>query len=327
MSGLKMGIFGYGNIAKTHIAILSRFPDVAIVSVFSRSKKELPGLKNTSFYTDYKEMIRKEKLDAVIIATPTHTHKEIACYCAEQGLNIFLEKPMARTVDECDAIIDIVKENEIKLFVAHSNRFIPTYGSVKSYIDRKTSKVGEIQSIVSKRLGTFPWSEWFANQSQSGGVILDLSIHDIDYCSWLMGQIDSVSCQASNITKYNMKVFGESTTKLKSKKDKIAECEASWAKPPDFQFYTYTQIKGSAGSIEFDSNKIFNNENYGIPNIYKTDNAYFNQLDHFFDVIKNKNKEFLVSVSEAKEAVKICLAAIKSAEMNGKRINLDEFNE
>jgi predicted dehydrogenase len=272
-------------------------------------------------------MIQKEKLDIVIIATPTHTHKEIACYCAEQGFNIFLEKPMARTIDECDAIIDSIKDNGIKLFVAHSNRFIPTYGSVKSYLDRKNSTIGEIQSIVSKRLGTFPWSEWFANQSQSGGVILDLSIHDIDYCSWLMGQIDSVSCQASKIIKYNMEVFGESTTKLKSKKDKTAECEASWAKPADFQFYTRTQIKGSAGSIEFDSNKIYNNEKYGIQNIYKTDNAYFNQLDHFFDVIKSKNKEFLVSVSEAKEAVKICLAAIKSAENDGIEINLNAFNE
>ena len=325
MSILRIGVIGYGFIAKIHIANIAKFPNVKITSVFSRTKKRVRGLKDVSFYTDYKDMIKREKLNTIIIATPTHTHKEITCFCADQGLNIFLEKPMARTLEDCNSIIDSIKENNIKLFVAHSLRFWPTYGSVKNYLISEDSIIGDVQSITAKRLGSFPWSEWFADQSKSGGVILDLSIHDIDFCSWVMGKVISVSCQAIKITKYNMEVFGESLTTLNFENNKYAECEGSWAKPADFKFYTNTQIRGSERTIELDDGKIYNNKSLGIENIYKTDNGYYNQLEHFFDVISIKNKKFLVSENEAKEAVKICLAGIESAENNEKQIFLDEI--
>lgn len=324
MNNLRVGIIGYGYIAKIHIENILKFPNVKISSIFSRTPKIIEDLKNVSFYTDYEEMIAKESLDTVIIATPTHTHKEIACFCAEQGLDIFLEKPMARTLEECNSIIDSIKENKIKLFVAHSLRFLPTYGSVKNYLFSKKSKLGDIESIISKRLAPFPWSKWFADQSKSGGVILDLSIHDIDYVSWILGKVNSVSCYAKKISEYDMKVFGESKISLKFESNKIAQCEASWAKPPDFQFYTKTQIKGLKGIIELDADKIYNNEILRIQNIYKSDNGYYNQMEHFFDVIMNKNKKFLVTETEGKETVKICLGAIKSAENNGTEIYLED---
>ncbi len=337
MAELKVGIIGYGFIAKVHIANIVRFPGIKITSVFSRTKKSLKddsfytnykkvikSLKEVSFYTDYKEMIKKEQLDTVFIATPTQTHKEIACYCAEQGLDIFLEKPMARTLEECNSIIDSIKENKIKLFVGHTLRFWPTYGSVKNYLTSE-STIGDVQSINSKRLSSFPWSRWFADQSISGGVILDLSIHDIDYALWILGKVSSVSCRATKILKYDMEVFGESLTTLNFENDKIAECEGSWAKPADFKYYTNTQIRGSKGKIELDADRIHNNELLRIQNIYSSDNGYYNQLEHFFEVILNKNKKFLVTPNEAREAVKTCLGAIKSAENEGKKIFLDEL--
>lgn len=326
MSILRIGVIGYGFIAKVHIANIIKFSYVKITSVFSRTKKSVNGLNDFSFYLDYKEMIKREQLDTVIIATPTYTHREITCYCADQGINIFLEKPMAITLEECDAIIDSINENKIKFFVGHVLRFWSTYGSVKSYLISHYSKIGDIHSIIAKRLGSFPRRIWFADQSKSGGVILDLSIHDIDYASWILGNVESVSCKASKLSKYGMEVFGESTTNLNFKKNKIAKCEASWAKPADFQFYTYTQIKGSERTIELDADKIYNDELLGIKNIFKSDNGYYNQMKHFLDVILNKNNKFLVSAKEGKEAVKICLAAINSAENNGKEIYTDEIN-
>ena len=326
MSILRIGVIGYGFIAKVHIANIIKFPYLKITSVFSRTRKSTEGLEDFSFYLDYKEMIKREQLDTVIIATPTYTHKEITCYCADQGINIFLEKPMARTLEECDAIIDSINENKIKFFIGHVLRFWSTYGSVKNYLINQYSKIGDIHSIIAKRLGSFPRRIWFADQSKSGGVILDLSIHDIDYASWILGNVESVSCKASKLSKYGMEVFGESTTNLNFKKNKIAKCEASWAKPADFQFYTYTQIKGSERTIELDADKIYNDELLGIKNIFKSDNGYYNQMKHFFDVILNKKRKFLVSAKEGKEAVKICLAAINSAKNNGKEIYTDEIN-
>jgi predicted dehydrogenase len=269
-------------------------------------------------------MVKNEELDAVLIATPTHTHKEIACFCAEQGLHIFLEKPMARTLEECDAIIDSISDNRIKLLVGHVLRFWPTYGSIKYYLDGANQEIGEIQTITAKRLGTFPWSKWFADQSKSGGVTLDLAIHDIDYASWLMGKVTSVSSKAITINRHEMDVFGESLTTLTFENSKKANCEGSWAKPTDYTFYTNTRIEGQYGTIELDGIRIFNKE-LGIKNIFTSYSGYYNELEHFFEILSDKNKKFLVSVQEAKEAVKLCLAANKSAENNSQEIFLDDI--
>ncbi|MBD3254694.1 MAG: hypothetical protein GF383_06355 [Candidatus Lokiarchaeota archaeon] len=324
MSELKVGVIGYGYIAKIHMAILKIFPDVKVTSVFSRSEKKVRGYRKVTFYKDYIEMLEKEKMDIAMITTPTHTHQEIACACAEKGIDIFLEKPMARTVEECDTIIDSMKENNVKLFVGHSLRFWQNYASVENYLKSNKSKIGEIQSISSKRLSTFPWSKWFADQNKSGGVILDLSIHDIDYVLWLLGIPISVSCEASKINRYEMDLYGESITKLKYQ-NANAECEASWAKPEDYELLMKTRVIGSTGVIEFDEETISNKEELQIENIYKSDNAYYNQLEHFFDIIADRKKDFLISPNEAKEAVKVCLAANRSAENQGKEIYLEDF--
>ncbi len=325
MAALKLGIIGYGNIVKTeHMPNLFKFPNVKITSVFSKIKERVKRHKEVPFYTDYKNMVKNEELATVIIATPTHTHKEIACFCAEQGLNIFLEKPMAGTLEDCDSIIDSINENQIRLFVGHVLRFWPTYGSVKNYLDGDDQKIGEIQEITAKRLGTFPWSKWFADQSKSGGVTLDLSIHDIDYASWLMGKVTSVSSKAITINRHDMDVFGESLTKLKFDNNKKAECEASWAKPTDYIFHTNTRIEGQKGTIEVDGTRIFNEE-LGINNVFSSYSGYYNELEHFFEVMSDINKKFIVSEQEAKEAVKICLAANKSAENDSKEIYLDDM--
>jgi predicted dehydrogenase len=324
MSHFKIGIIGYGHIAEVHIENLLKFPIINVAAIFSRTNKKIQISSEIPFYTDYKKMISEIDLDAVIISTPTYTHHEIACLCAEQGINIFLEKPMANTLENCDIILDSVKENKVRLFIAHVLRFWPSYGSVQKYIDEDRLNLGDIINIEGKRLTTFPWSKWFADQQKSGGVILDLSIHDIDYALWLMGKPVSVSCTGKKINKYNMDVYGEGLIKINFENDKIAKCEGSWAKPEDFQFYTYTKIQGSNDFIEFDGVQIYNNEKWNIQNQYNSEDGYYNQIQHFLEICLYKKAKFLVSGIDGRLAVKVCLAAIKSAEEKGKEIFLDE---
>jgi predicted dehydrogenase len=323
LNDLKIGIIGYGNIAEVHMSNLSKYPGVKIKSIFSRTNKENRIPKGILFYTDYKEMLEKEVLDAAFICTPTHTHEEIACNCAENGIHIFLEKPMSNSILGCDRIIDKVKENNVKLFIGHVLRFWPTYGSVKHFLSE--NRLGDIKLIVSKRLATNPWSPWFFDQSKSGGVILDLSIHDIDYVSWILNsKLISVECQAKKLSKYNTEVYGESKTKLKFENNTTADCEASWLKPADFRFYTYTKITGTENFIEFDGTQIFNNDIWRIKNEFISLDGYYNQIDQFFKFILNKGVG--ISGIVGREAVKICVAAIKSANNKGKDIYLKDLD-
>jgi predicted dehydrogenase len=202
---------------------LLKFPNLEVSAVFSKIEEQDPILKEIPFYTDYKKMISEIDFNALIIGTPTDTHGEIACYCAEQGNDIFIEKPMVNTLESCDKILQAVEKNNVKMLIGHVLRFWPTYGSVQKSITDKSLKLGEIEFIQGKRIGSFPWSKWFAVQKKSGGVILDLSIHDIDYALWILGKPISVSCSAKKFKKYNLDVFCESTVKINFEKNKKKE--------------------------------------------------------------------------------------------------------
>ncbi len=322
----RIGIIGHGFIAKIHEENLLKFPSIKVQAIFSKPDKKDQVPEGTSFYVDYKKMISQEDLDAVLVCTPTHTHADIACHCAENGLTIFLEKPMARNIDECNKILDSVKENDVRLTVGHVLRFWPTYASIYAFLKKKDDRIGDISSFTGKRLGTFPWSPWFADQSKSGGVILDLSIHDIDYAIWLFGKPISVSCDAKKITKHGLDVIGESIVTLKFVNDKIARCEASWAKPESFELHTFGKIQGIKSFIEFDGNQIYQNDYWNIHGKFSSNDGYYNQIEHFTEILSQKNKRFKVSGHDGKEAVRACVGAIRSAESDGKELFLDDLD-
>ena len=317
-------VFGYGAMGLIHAQNIIEHPYGQLQAIFSQEPTENipPGVK---LYTSYEKLIESEKIDAVIIATPTFTHKDVACYCAEKGLDLFIEKPMALSIEQCDEIINAAEKNGVKLFVGHVLRFWPSYFHVKNYITSSKSTIGNVHTFTAERLGTFPWSDWFADQEKSGGVILDLSIHDIDYASWIFGSVVSVSCKAKKIKKYNKKVYGKSTTTLKFEKEKKAECKASWAEKPDFPFTTYGQILGTKGKIEFSGEGIFQEYPIEIIETLESYDGYYNELSHFIECISSKNKLLAVDGIIGKYSVAICLAAIESANKNGKAVYIEEI--
>lgn len=325
MDPLKIAIIGYGHIARVHLEQLLKFSQIEVKALYSRSIKKTDFPSKIVFYTDYKEMLAKEEINTVLICTPTHTHEEIVSYCSQIGMNMFLEKPMARTLEECHRIIENVRNFGKKLFLAHVLRFWPTYGSIKDFLNRTRNIMDGMNKFMAERLATFPWSRWFADETKSGGVILDLSIHDIDYALWLFGKPISVKCDAKNIMRYEMEVLGESTVEIEFSKDKWAECKASWTNPEDFQFFTNAKLIGSQDSLEFNGDEIFNNNKWKIENIFQSDNGYFNQMDHFLTCLSER-RDFSISVKEGLISVKTCLAAIKSAKKGGKQVFLDELD-
>ncbi|MHA1146918.1 MAG: Gfo/Idh/MocA family protein [Promethearchaeota archaeon] len=325
MSTINIGIIGLGVIAKTHMENLLKFSDVKIKAIYSRSNKSDQIPKYANFYTNYNKMLNSEELDAVLICTPTYTHREITCKCAERGLDIFLEKPMASTITDCITILDSIKDNNIKILVGHVLRFWPTYGSIYYSIQNSELNLGKLQFFQGQRLGTFPWSAWFADEEKSGGVVLDLSIHDIDYALWMMGHPESVTCQGVKINQYGKNIIGEAITEIQFLNNQSAECEASWAKSKDFPFFTYARIVGNLESIEFNGTEIKNSEQFQISNYFRSKDGYLNQMMHFIDVLYDRKKSFAIHPKDAMLSVKVCLAANKSINNKGKKIYIDEI--
>jgi len=145
-------------------------------------------------YTDYNELLAREDIDAVLIATPTNTHESIVKAAAGAGKHIFTEKPLALTVAACDEALTAVTEAGVKMQVGFMRRYDPAYMAAKKQID--AGAIG--QPVMIKAVGRDPWRTGleFARRENSGGLIADMAIHDFDLARWLMGsEVEKVTSE------------------------------------------------------------------------------------------------------------------------------------
>ena len=186
---LKVGVLGAGFMGSTHARAYAKLADVQVVGVSSRSAEKAATLAKevgAEAFTDSMALATNPRVDAVSITLPTHLHKDHAIAALNAGKHVFLEKPMALSVAECDAIIEVARQNQRLLMIAHVLRFWPEYMALVEFV--KGGELGKPLSATAKRLSTRPaWGDWFNNPDWTGGAVLDLQIHDLDTLNWLFG--------------------------------------------------------------------------------------------------------------------------------------------
>lgn len=137
---------------------------------------------------DYRELL-KLPLDAVLICTPDFLHEEHALAAIEAGKHVYLEKPMAITVEGCDRIISAARKKGVTLYLGHNMRFFPVIEKMKELID--SGRIGEVQSIWCRHFisygGDSYFKDWHSERKYSHGLLLQKGAHDIDVIHWLAG--------------------------------------------------------------------------------------------------------------------------------------------
>lgn len=181
---LRTAVIGVGSLGQHHArnyAELSaergdRF--VGVCDVSGDAAKAVAEKNGCDWFTDWKGLV--DKVDAVSIVTPTETHCEIACAFLERGVNVLVEKPIARTLEEADRMIAAAKASGAKLMVGHLERFNPAMVALRPHVSNPL--YFEIH-----RVSPFP------NRSLDVDVVLDVMIHDLDAVQWLVGEDVKVS--------------------------------------------------------------------------------------------------------------------------------------
>lgn len=176
----RIAVIGLGSMGKNHVRVLSELEDAKLVAISDVDKKTVDALSakyHISGYTDYTEMLDKERPDAVTIVVPTSLHHQIALETIKRKIQTFVEKPIAGTIKQAEEIIKEAEKNKVILTVGHIERFNPAITELKKRLEQ--GQLGKIYKITIERTGPFP------PRVRDVGVVIDLSVHDIDMIYYL----------------------------------------------------------------------------------------------------------------------------------------------
>ena len=241
---LRVGIIGTGNISRAHIRGYLTFPEdceiVALCDIFpakAEEKKAEFGL-SAQVYDSHAAMLAAGQLDLVSVATPPNTHAEIAIDCLNAGVNVLVEKPMAPSLEECDAMMAAEKASGKLLSVIAQNRFRDDMMLVKQAIDS-----GLIGPITHMQVNSAWWRGrpyydlWWRGTwaSEGGGCTLNHAVHHVDLTLWLAGRPQTVTAVLANTAHDNSEVEDLSIAILQYERG-LAEITASVVDHGEEQF-------------------------------------------------------------------------------------------
>lgn len=189
MDVLRFCLVGTGRAGRVHARNLAhRIPTATLAALCDADEAALGEVAGqfevNKTFTDYREAVADPDIDAVVIVTPTFLHKKIACAAAEQGKHIFLEKPMAITVDECESINAAVERANVRLQIGFMRRFDEGFIRAKALLD--SGQLGRVMIIKSTGRGPGLPPPWIYDLEKSNGILAEVNSHDFDSIRWLV---------------------------------------------------------------------------------------------------------------------------------------------
>ena len=319
---MRVGIVGVGFMGTTHAAGWAETP-AQIVGFSAETNKEAGALAdkyNARVFPSLDEML--PHVDVVDICSPTHLHHEMALQAAAAGKHIVCEKPLARTAQQAQEIVAACQEAGVQLLVAHVVRFFPEYALAQAAVaEGQIGKPGVIRLHRGSYRPKKPAGNWFLDEEKSGGILMDLMIHDYDYACWVAGEVESVSARRVTEAHPNAPVdYGLAI--LSHRSGALSHISGAWAYPPP-TFRTKLEIAGDRGLIEFDSDSTAPIQNLilktndgapdvGLPSSPVNESPYTTQIKEFYSALSEATTP-RVTATDGWRAVQIAEAAIQSA--------------
>jgi phthalate 4,5-cis-dihydrodiol dehydrogenase len=189
---LRFGIIGTGIIAHENYKALSIFETVKVTALCNRTLQKVQDFAvkyglDCPVYTDYKEMVDKEKLDVVVINVPHDLHEEVFAYCADRKIDIIIEKPIANSYASAARILESARKNGIKTMVCHTQRYNAIYQTAKEYL--KSLDLGKLVTVSDILHYNYFWEgrpQWFLEPERAGGgIVMNYGVHQLDRIHYL----------------------------------------------------------------------------------------------------------------------------------------------
>lgn len=339
---LRVGLIGLGFMGRGHFDTYVRLEKegapVKLVAVCDVDPAHLDGrdiitgnigvgnsidLSGYNKYSDYNEMLAKEKLDYVDIALPTYLHAPAAVAAMRAGCHVLSEKPMARTLEQCEEMISASRSTGKKLMTAHCLRFWPAYEYLKDCVD--SGRYGPAVSASFYRGGGTPrwsWENWLLNSDKSGGCLLDQHVHDVDMINWLFGLPDALSSSGKNVV--DGSGYDAVSTRYLYSDGKVVSAEDDWTINGKYGFDMTYRVNFKNGSLHFSHGKVMDYpaDGEGFEPELPGDDGYYREICYFIDCIRNDRPIETCSPESTLATIVMALAEQESADLGGEIVKL-----
>jgi UDP-N-acetylglucosamine 3-dehydrogenase len=318
---LKIGLLGVGLIGQAHLSAYAGIPEAEIVGVADARPElaaEAAATVGARPYGSYEELIQHEDVELVDICLPTSFHRDVAVRAAQDGKHAILEKPMAGNLEDAGEILRAFEGSGTRLFIGQVVRYFPEYVRIKEMYD--AGALGEVGVVRTSRKSPFlhGWNDWYADRRASGGVMVDMLIHDFDFLRWMLGPVERVYARSSFGYEYTRLEYALVTLRFRS--GAIAHVEGHWGWPDPFCYAI--EVAGTSALVTVDSTTqrpltVITEAGPGEDGGESPDRAvgkspFALEIEHFVRCAIT-GEEPRVSGEDGYEALRIGLAAVESA--------------
>jgi myo-inositol 2-dehydrogenase/D-chiro-inositol 1-dehydrogenase len=340
---LKLGLIGMGKMGQLHFLNALHVKDVKVVAVADKVVKnqKIAESYHVKAYDDYEQLLKSEELDAVIISLPNFLREDSIAQSAEKGLALFVDKPLARNLDEAKRIEAKVNKEGVRLMTAVNYRYFDCVQKLKGMLDE--GRIGDVvyataDLVLNGPLGhgrvPTPVPEWWLSKEQAGGgALLDLGYHLIDIMHWMFGDLQAEYSRLSY--RFQLPVEDGAMVVLRSEKSNVNCCvNVGWFSKtifPDFNFRVNLH-----GTVGYKSTDLYVPKNLRVHAVkagganflrrvtgkklkYLSYTYYYHSFYHILDLFCNSiqnDLELPITLKEELEVMKIIDAIYKQKEAN-----------
>lgn len=329
MEKVRVGIVGFGQIGPVHLRSYQQFPEKAeVAAVVDLLDEKLALAKKAGaerVMKDYEEMLAMDDVDAVSICIPTYLHRELAERAAAAGKHVFCEKPMAMTAADASAIETACAEAGVKLQLGFVRRFDNEWLKFRDIVQSKTlgDKVVWRSAAASQGAPT----PWFFQRELGGGPFMDGAVHNYDFGHYMFGPVKQVTAHGTMLQPERT-VMDTGTAVIEYVSGDVLQMMWSWGLQAGSTGSAAHDVLGREGALLFtgvgkdpldeaaaDTGHLTINRPGGgqEPHSYAKNDMFRDELESFIDCIR-EDKPPLVTAEHGKEALKVALAILESAE-------------
>lgn len=326
---IRVGIVGLGFMGRMHYRCWSALAGVEVAAVCEASEQVLQAagqpvagnvggaaeridLDRLQIFRDLESLVSSGSVDAVSITLPTFLHRDASLTALGGGLHVLCEKPMALSVEDCDAMVDAARRAGKVLQIGHCIRFWPEYVVARELV--VSGQYGAPIAASFRRYSAMPsWSpdSWFADESRSGGQPMDLHIHDSDYVHYLFGLPESVSSTADTSQGYI-------SSQYRYPGGPAVVAEGCWRMAPGFSFEMSFNIVLERATVVYDctrtpSFRVLTADGESFTPQVPPGDGYTREIEHFARAVAGQEVEPVVTPEQSRDTIRLVLAEKRSA--------------